>query len=472
MGNRAYTGFRLLILASLLFAACSIEEPGTRVDNRFVETYYQLRWKDKNILGEPISVVMVDNETGLERQVFHNGVLAYDPRSARFYLEPVGKHLTEYEETKKLPDSAFKSKRRIGGVRTIQEFAAAYQAIGGQRWVGKPISEVYEAEAGMIRQDFEGLSFYRFESDPAGVVRFYPYGYLYNYDLEELDQKKYTIVEGELPETSTPEQPTPATIEAIALEHLTRSFLGSSLSKAYPGEDGRKEIVFDNVVVYEDPESPLGISLRAIGRYYYTSRPIPRADQEGMVFRVVRGNKGYLVPTYFHQFIRSHGGYELAGYPISDVLELEKGITNQCFENYCLQYVPDAPPEAQVSVIPLGKEYHKFPFPTPTNTGYFEIGVWHFSQVVNPTDRQQIGVCGSMDGKPLTNFQATLYVNLPDQTQVAHDLPAPDQGGCVYYLLDPVQGNQGEEVSYRVCARTKEGNEICETDAFTIWGNP
>ena len=67
---------------------------------------------------------------------------------------------------------------------------------------------------------------------------------------------------------------------------------------------------------------------------------------------------GYHVPILFDQFIAQHGGDEISGDPIADLMRYREDDTNrQCYQNYCLEYHQEAPDSLKIRLTPLGIRY-------------------------------------------------------------------------------------------------------------------
>ena len=91
--------------------------------------------------------------------------------------------------------------------------------------------------------------------------------------------------------------------EAIA--RFGTAFTGHAVSSAYRSEDGNIEQIFQNIVLYQDATSPLGVGLRPISALLSRgdgSFQIRDDESQSYFWEVVDG-QGYYIPAYFLDFI-------------------------------------------------------------------------------------------------------------------------------------------------------------------------
>ncbi|MCK4489821.1 MAG: hypothetical protein KAU23_06145, partial [Anaerolineales bacterium] len=144
------------------------------VDPRFSELYDRLQGDE--ILGPPISNKKYVAGSNLEKQYFEGAVLVYDPdNSPRYYLDPVGIDAGFSDLPNNDPENP--AVRYINGYIIPPEFSRFYDEMGGERWVGLPLTRArLNPEKNTIEQYFETMGFFRFEDDPPGTVHLMPYG--------------------------------------------------------------------------------------------------------------------------------------------------------------------------------------------------------------------------------------------------------------------------------------------------------
>ena len=464
-----------IILIILSIAACSMEKAGQgayyAVDPRFQELYQQLDGED--VLGQPISNKKFVAGSNIEKQYFEAAVMVYNPEtSPKFYLEPVGLEAGFSDLPNADPENP--NVKYVNGYIIPMEFAKLYEQLGGARWVGLPLTRARKnPEKGIIEQYFENMGFFRFEDDPPGVVRLLPYG-LWRCAGE---CSRYPTLEnaGLLRSTDVTTSPF-----AEVINRLGTNFTGKSLTDAYRAQDERLEQIFTNVVIYEDDDSPLGISLRPIAEQVgIEGDPLEeRGTKTDMYFREIKDGKGFYIPSYFVDFISQYSGFALSGEPINQLREIREGVFRQCFQNYCLRYDSAAEEEEQVSLVPLGQRYkdqvyHDRAVTTPEVQGKrdFTLDVWEQSTQVSSSERQQIGACIHEGETPLRDIQVEMTLRIPQRGTRRFQLPATDAGGCSFYELEPIQAQNGTAVDYQVCFKGLNEGQQCKQDSFLIWGN-
>ena len=464
-----------LVILIFLLSACSFEQRGQAtyyvIDPRFDELYEQLQGRE--VLGPPISNKKFVAGTNLEKQYFESAVMVYDPDSSpRYYLEPIGYEAGFTDLPNVDPENP--NVLYVNGYIIPLEFAKVYDELGGSRWVGKPLTRARKnPEKGTVEQYFENLGFFRFGDDPPGTVRLMPYG-LWKCAGE---CSKYPNVKNASAQNRSMEtQQSPFT---EVLSRLGSTFTGGVLSEPYRAADRSVEQVFENVVLYQDRESPMGVSLRPVVTILGLEQdPYQEAGQDSMMyFREVKPGKGYYIPTYFIDFVSRYSGFELSGEPVTRLRTTEEGWTRQCFENYCLIYDQNAP-EPEVSLQPLGARYleqtgtsQPKPATAIQEQRNFVVDVWEQSQQISSLEEQQFGACIHEGDLAITGVSGALKLSTPRQGLITYQLPKTDQGGCSFLTVDPVQAKNGTTIDYQVCFQGVKDEPICKKDSFLIWGN-
>ncbi len=471
----------IIILASILLGACASPAPQVAeeryyhfVDPRFREIYIFLHWEGESILRGEVSSLCKNTATGIEKQYFENGILVYDPKASQFYLESLDiESIPEYVvPLQNEPSNA----RKIDGYLILEDFASLYDEYG-ERWLGKPAtSTLWNSKLRRFEQYFENIAMFRFENDPPGVVHFMSYGRR-KYTAHDCQEGSITTHSDEIP-TLTPN----FGLARIAETRLGYAFIGQVVLSEYQAEDGKREVIFENVVAYADPDSPIGVSLRPLARLLDVPTDSLESPREGMSFRAIEDGKGYNIPDYFNNFIHLHSGHELSGEPITRLQDMGDGVWQQCFANYCLKYDSHASSQTQVSLLPLGIDYKATiyspaptptspPTPVPTQVPSIELGIWVLHDKISTSQSQIFGACAFEGDKLLQDYVADLRVFISSDEK-SYPFSAPNESGCTYLTLPPIVESNGTTIEYQVCITTSWGKTLCEEESFLIWENP
>jgi hypothetical protein len=474
--TRKLRAFLLLGIIIYGLTACSLDGQKAStyyiVDPRFEELYEQLNGDD--ILGPPISNKKYVSNTRQEKQYFEGGVLVFDPDATpRLWLYPVGRDAGFSDIPNSDPENP--SVKYVNGFVIPQEFAKIYDELGGDRWVGAPLTRArFNPEKNRVEQYFENLGFFRYENDPVGVVHTMPYG-LWKCAGE---CAMYPGVENAAAGQSVSSADSALFGQAAA--HFGAKFTGEALSQPYLTEEGLKEQIFEHVVLVEDLSSPFGVRPRAISQdleSFSDQLQKPRSDAQDY-FREVTGGKGYYIPAYFLDFIDRYAGFEFSGEPVTRKEEIRAGVFRQCFESYCLLYDSLAPEGQRVKLEKLGKKYQsalQSSAPEPQivdeTIQNLKLDIWEQSPQISSIENQQLGVCIHEGNQPQVGMTAVLILSIPGQEAGSAQFEPTDNGGCSFLNLDPIQAQNGTTVDYQVCIQDSSGRDICQRDSFVIWGN-
>ncbi len=459
-----------------ILSACSGTERNSAgyylVDPRFSDLYERLQGDET--LGPPISNKKYLAGTNQEKQYFDGVVMIYDPdHSPRFYLDPVGVEAGFSDLANQEPENP--GIRYLNGYIIPVEFAQFYDQMGGDRWVGLPLTRArLNPEKGRIEQYFENMGFFRFEDDLPGTVHLMPYG-LWKCAGE---CSQYPGVQNAgISSSATEDIPSPFG-EAIA--RFGTAFTGEAISSAYYSADGSIEQIFKNVVLFQNPASPMGVSLRPVSSLLDRVENNYQDRQEGSVdyFREIENGTGFYIPAYFMEFIDRYFGFEISGEPITQLVEIRDGVSQQCFENYCLLFDAAAEAGQQVKILPQGQKYKEGFYRDagkPKNetrvVRNIQMDIWEQMPQISSLETQQIGACVHEEGNPLINIQAVIHVQAQGQNSSTYQFEPTDSGGCAFLKLDPIQAPNGTAVDYQVCFQGLGEQEFCKKDSFLIWGN-
>lgn len=480
--NRKSVGVIVFLLVLITLTSCASKQntpPNYHVDPRFREVYNQLYWNETPLLGKPISNLILMQGSSMEKQYFENGVLIYNPElSPRFYLEKLSLDPPPAcldASIEHLPESEISP---INGFNISKNFSAIYNKFG-ERWLGKPITNTcWSEKKGRLEQHFENFGFYQFLNDNPEEIHFIAYG----------EQKCANAnCQGSLSNTTHKQNtPTPNVSNATTLQEriesrLDASFLGKLLAETYTASDGKEEIIYENIVIVDNPNNSGGISLRSIRESLnITADPLETQKTE-MRFRVIENEKGYNVPLYFDNFIQRHSGYELSGEPFTRLQDKGNGIKQQCFEGYCLEYNPNTTPN--VHLVPLGIEYHArvynptstptlTPTSTPKESANLELAIWEYQSQIPSTQAQQFAACVSGNPNSAQDFTVALTIFLPSGREKKYHFPKSDKNGCAFIAGEPIEAQNGTTIEYQVCVMVSEMPPLCKNDSFLIWENP
>ena len=466
----------LILFILGLFSACS----GTKnfsstyylVDPRFSELYEHL--KGETNLGPPISNKKYVAGTNLEKQYFEGVVMVFDPdTSPRYYLEQVGRDAGFSDLPNNPPENS--QARYINGFVIPIEFGQFYDQLGGERWVGLPLTRArLNPEKNTIEQYFENMGFFKFADDPPGLVHLMPYG-LWKCAGE---CARYPGLENTGFSTSTSEEIPSPFGEAIA--RFGTEFTGKTVSGAFRADDGTIEQIYQNVVLYQDSSSPLGVSLRPISTMLnQTEDQLQQRQQDALeYFRETTDGGGFYIPAYFMDYIDRFYGFVISGEPISSLSEIREGVSQQCFENYCLLFDALAAPDQQVRLLPQGQKY-KDSFQQSAGQAKkqasvqrnIQLDIWEQLPQISSAESQQIGACIHESGNPLVNARASVTLSFDANGQNVYQFEPTDSGGCSFLKLDPILAENGTTVDYQVCFQGISDQEYCQKDSFLIWGN-
>ena len=464
------------VLLAGLISACAGMETGSAgyylVDPRFSDLYERLQ--GENTLGPPISNKKYIAGSNQEKQYFEGVVMVFDPdNSPRYSLEPVGIDAGFSDLPNNDPENP--GVRYMNGYIIPADFAQFYDQLGGERWVGLPLTRArFNPENNRIEQYFENMGFFRFEADPPGAVHLMPYG-LWKCAGE---CSQYPGVQNAGISASTVEAVESPFGEAIS--RLGTQFTGKKLSSAYRGDDGRIEQIFQNVVLYQDGSTPLGVSLRPISSLLTADAEVYQGknDQSEGYFREQEQGAGFYIPTYFMEFIDRYYGFEISGEPISALEGIREGVFQQCFENYCLLYDEKAKSGEQVRILPQGQKYKEAfhsnaqnPAETLPQERQIQLDIWEQMPQISSQENQQIGACIHENGLPLVNAAAVVQIRIQDQSSRTYRFTPTDSGGCSFLELDSIQAPNGTTVDYQVCFEGLGNGDFCKKDSFLVWGN-
>lgn len=474
----------LLILVTVLLTACAdgtgkSTVPGQEahaypVDAVFKEFYQTLG--GQQVLGPAISGLEIRDT--LQCQFTERALLCFNPAVTdenRFSLYPLGRELGIKEDAHLSNASLKQNARVVDGITIYEKFLPMYDQLFGARYVGRPLTELrINQDLQRAEQFFENVGFYQNLGDPNGSVHLIPYGaYLCggacSYHLNEY----WSIVK-----SNTAEQPFAASVARLG----GPAVFGSLLLKPQVVEDGYLQQVYTNAVLYAPPDDPSQVRLRPLPRVLgYEVQPlVERKIHNLLVFYEVQDGLGHNVPKQFDAFIAEHGGRELSGDPISEVILLTgQNIYQQCFENYCLNYDPSASDLLKVRMAPLGKEFlTRYPAPETAEIGNLfspeKINLTVAADKPNLNDDEpqviRLAVTQKESGQPLERVEASLVLSFQDRPAIRYFIPPTDAQGTSLITLPPQPDlANGSRVAFQICLNLPSEKPICGGDSYLIW---
>jgi hypothetical protein len=322
----------------------------------------------------------------------------------------------------------------------------------------------YVAEQNRVEQYFQNLGFFTNLNDP-GIVHLMAYG---NLTCGEACNAPATnaaaIIAIELPYG----EPFVGTVA-----RLGDSFVGPRLAGPYQAADGSLEVIYQNLVLYANPDQSDAATARPIltALGIAPEQLVTRLDSPVIMFYGIDGDFGYNVPLFFSDYIAQHGGFEFAGQPISEIKLQGDGSATQCFANACLRYAPDG----AVAPLPMGAEYKARVYDQPAlqaaNENQMRIQVWEDHSQISSAEQQVIHASLYSGTQLLQGLQPYLEVSLPSGATSVYQFPATDAGGQAQLSIPPILAQNGTLIPYRVCLEGFGTTPVCASESFIIWGN-
>lgn len=450
---------------ALLLAACAA--PATAeptavgqylVEPVFTEFYDFLGGQAR--LGPALTPGLVEGP--VQKQYFDNALLVYNPElplSEQYAVAPLGEQFGVWDTP--VADADLQGALVVDGHIIYEGFIPLYQQLGA-RYVGRPLTGVrHVPEHNRAEQYFQNLGFY-INLDRPNEVHLMAYGrQACGEACAQPQSAAAAIIQVDLP-YGEPFSSTAA--------RLGDAFTGARLAGPYKNADGSLEVIYQNLVLYAQPESQTA-----------TPRPLPallgihpeplvtQLNSPVVLFYSIDGQYGYNIPLFFSDYISNHGGYEVAGQPIAEIRMQADGSAAQCFANLCLRYA-----DGVVSPLPLGGEYKTriYDQPAPQQSpGEVRIQVWEQYSQISSQEQQVIYATLYAGSQLLTGLQPYLEVTLPAGGVSIHQFPPSNESGQTQLTLPPVQAVNGRMVPYRVCLSAFGAPEVCVHESFMIWGN-
>ncbi|MEX1071704.1 MAG: hypothetical protein WEC37_03670 [Anaerolineales bacterium] len=468
--NKHSVPFILLCALAAFLSACGSPQNGLSqtspylIEPIFQEFYDFLGGEPR--LGLALSAGILEGV--VQRQYLEKAVMVYNPElppSEQYSLAPVGEQLGQWDEPLASNDMA--GVLFVEGYIVYEGFVPVYEAMGGQRYVGRPLTGVrFVLDQNRVEQYFENLGFFINLDDQEAGVQLMEYGRIACAETCGASGNPAAIIQIELPYG----EPFVSTVS-----YFGDAFVGARIAGPYQMADGTLEVIYENVVLYANADQSERATPRPILSMLGIA-PDPlviRLDNPNVMFYGVDGEFGYNVPLVFSDFIAQHGGFEIFGQPISEVKLQGDGTSSQCFANACLSYLG----EGRVAPLPMGLEYKARFYDQPaaqvqSQGAEVRIQVWEEHSQISSSESQIIYASLHAGTQLLPGLQPYLEIMLPGGGNSLYQFPATDAGGQTQLSVPPVLGQNGTLVPYKVCLEGFGAGEVCTSESYMIWGNP
>ncbi|MCC6147190.1 MAG: hypothetical protein IT308_06435 [Anaerolineaceae bacterium] len=468
-------GLTLLVLTGCSHTPTPLPTPTVpgafEIDPLLYEYYHDLG--GQKLFGPPISPLITRSD--MFCQYTANALLCQNPLQTghnRYFLWPIGsERLQPQMEADSQPPDTYE---------IFPDFLPLYQSMGSVAVLGMPLSNpVYNHEAQRIEQIFERVGFYQRFTDPPGSAHLLPYG---KYDCGEACSAYRTDLQfGGITPYASSQIGSPF---SIALQQAGgEAVFGRPLTEPYQAPNGDLEQVYEGIVIFSSPDSPTQSHLRPIPRLLnmHALPPAPHDPGKGnVVFFETGDGLGYHVPAVFDHFIASHGGYELSGPPIADTIRYnEENVIRQCYENYCLDYFPQAAGGDKVRLAPLGSRYLGTVDPAvisrsaaPQREVDLILSEAQPQLPPNQTQRIYLFVFEKEGQKGIAGVEATLVLHIGG-TPVTYTTPPTDESGWANITIPPISGLPNSTIiPYEACLNLASLQPVCKKESYLIWKLP
>ncbi|GAB4481951.1 MAG: hypothetical protein Kow0088_24580 [Anaerolineales bacterium] len=391
-------------------------------------------------------------------------LLELDIKTGKVQLSPIG---YEFGFRSASSDRVYLGKTDREQIGVYPLFEKLYTEMGGEQVIGFPLSDVhYNEKFRRYEQYFERAGFYLLEEDASQTV------YLLSYGAWKCRQScSFSI-----PENSRVDLPTIKADPIVAFVYRYGvEFSGFALSEPYLASDGMVEQIFENLVLTFNPEHPEQVDLRALPQLLGIPTD-PLEEKQSLTdheWVSVAGEKGFLVPKRFWDYLQAHGGLELSGFPQTKPRDVGGGRQQQCFVKLCLEDQIDLYGKRVVRLSKLGEAYRKQTAGESAGKA-FEISqitlrVWESQPIVSPDRQQKIGVSVYAGNQPLSGITPYLFLTNPQDGEEEYSFPPTDLEGKTELKIASIEAENGTLVPYRVCVQDHRQQRYCVRDSFLVW---
>ncbi|MDZ4158945.1 MAG: hypothetical protein U1B80_04055 [Anaerolineaceae bacterium] len=263
------------------------------------------------------------------------------------------------------------------------------------------------------------------------------------------------------------------------------AIFGQPLTDVILLENGEMEQLYENVIVFSPASNPNAIQFRPLPKILEMPASPPDARQydrrDNLIFYPVEDDLGFHVPVFFDEFLSQHGGKELSGNPINNVVGLRlsgEDVARQCFENFCLDYFPNAPLGQRIRLAPLGvlylgrmdKAISQSKAIPKSQTLILQVG--EEKSELRPGEEQTIYVLiiKRQNKKPVAQVKTTIELMLPNGKIFTYTAEPSGPDGWTRITIPPLpKTKHGMMVAYKVCLLNPVKAGDCATGSYLIW---
>lgn len=423
------------------------------------------------VLGVPLSNEI--NEGGITVQYFQNAKLEYYPQlpgDHQVILASLGQ--TYFGLAPCISAASAGDALYFNNCHSVDPaFRDYFESQGGLAFFGYPISERYISQGRMLAQNFERATIIWESSLPAqNKFGLLPLGAAVCPPAACAADVRSALVVLPPPATPTvPAQTDPLT--AFYLNYGGSRVFGKNIGSPQLGEDGAREQVYENAVLFEDPSTPVGVALRPLGLNLLGRAEPPVVPMNGP-------NTGYFA-KYGHNiaytvfdFYKANGGEVVFGQPITE-LQTANSFFVQYFEKAVFTVHFNLPPDQIVQLMPLGRQSFGIQTVTPRTAPpqLLVLRTQPAQKMFDPLVGQQTLTVQVLDENalPVAGAQAHFVVYTP-----AGDMEfvgATGADGYATYTFGLTSFNPGKYMLYDV--RVEYGSlQNTAADSFVTWGPP
>ncbi len=462
-----------LILIFLLLACgqqdssiLEIEDQAAYIIEPVFEDFYDFLGGKEN-LGHPISPLIIEGQ--LQKQYLEAALMLFSPSAApseQYSLAPLGLNMGEFDAPLSNLDQA--DQLTIDGYIVFEGFVEIYNSLGGQRYVGKPLTGVrFSEELNRVEQYFENLGFYSNLNEQPLQVHLMRFGQIAcQSSCGTFASSPAAIIQIDLPYGEP--------FVSTAAE-LGDALLGARIAGPYENSEGFLEVIYENMVLYALPDSTSATARPIVAQLGLLPEPlVSRLNNPNVIFYGIEGNLGHNIPLPFSDFIAAHGSFEVSGIPTSEIESQADGSSTQCFSNLCLRYIPGL--VGQVSPLKLGEEYKRRFYDQPAPQILepeldIQIELWEDLPRITSSQEQVVHASIFSGDLLLSGIRPSLLLKLPSGSESLFQFPPTDETGHTQLTLPPVNAQNGTLIPYELCIESPSIEKVCATDSYMIWGN-
>ena len=466
-------------LALTLVACSNVSVPLSSNNNLTSNTFpispifqaYYANHGGMKILGEPISAELIEN--GATVQYFQNARLEYHPQlpaENQIFMAGLGEQF--YGRSPCVPiASAELNTLYFNDCHSVSpEFRGFFEDYGGVAFFGYPISERY-IYSNWLAQNYERATVI-WDVSKAVDYQFslLPLGALACPDAACDTALRAAIVAP--PVSTATVEPTPGDpLYRYYFDHGGLRVFGQPLTGVHQGEDGAREQVYENAILYENPFAPEGVSLRPLGMMTLgASEPpvLPLNGPNTSFFTQYGHNISYAI----YDFYKTHGGEAVFGQPITE-WRAEGNRHIQYFENIAVTQRLNLPLDQSVQLIDLGRQSlgaQSINIARSAAPQLLVVATEPLHDILqNPAVNEQTLKARVLDenGLPVSGAKVTFVVHTPEGDMEL--VGKTDADGYALYSFRLTSFTAGGFMLYKVTAEYENLSQTVSA-SFVTWG--